>query len=104
MLLTAVHQGRLSLEDIIARCYTNPRRIFNLPEQPDTWIEVDPDAAYQIRAANTFTRSAWTPFEGMPVRGQVQRVVLRGQTAYEPGQIFAQPGTGRNIFSENQGD
>jgi dihydroorotase-like cyclic amidohydrolase len=104
MLLTAVHQGRLSLEDVIARCYTNPRRIFNLPEQPDTWIVVDPDAAYQIRAANTFTRSAWTPFEGMPVRGQVQRVVLRGQTVYEPGRIIAQPGTGRNICSKTQGD
>jgi carbamoyl-phosphate synthase / aspartate carbamoyltransferase / dihydroorotase len=97
LLLTAVHQDRLSLDDILLRCYTNPRRIFNLPEQPETWVEVDPDAAYEISAAAMFTRSAWTPFEGMPVRGQVTKVVLRGQTAYEPGLGFAQPGTGRNI-------
>ena len=44
LLLTAVHAGRLTVEDIVQRCYTNPRRIFHLPEQPETWVEVDPEA------------------------------------------------------------
>lgn len=97
LLLTAVHAGRLTLDDVILRCHTNPRRIFNLPAQPDTWIEVDPDAAGQISASGTFTRCAWTPFEGTPVRGRVQRVVLRGREAYRDGQITARPGDGENI-------
>lgn len=97
LLLTAVHEGRLSLDDVIERCYTNPKRIFGLPDQPDTYVEVDPDAAWVLRGADMVSRSAWTPFEGMLVRGQVQRVVLRGQTVYEPGLGFAVPGTGRNI-------
>jgi len=97
MLLTGVHAGRLSIDDLVTRCYTNPRRIFNLPDQPDTWIEIDPDAPGIIQAANTFTRCGWTPFEGQAVRGQVTRVVLRGQTVYEPGQIMADPGDGRNL-------
>ena len=66
---------------------TNPRRIFSLPEQPDTWIEVDPDAEYEIRAADAHTRCGWTPFEGRRVRGRVERVVLRGQVAYENGKV-----------------
>lgn len=97
LLLTAVHAGRLTLDDIVARCYTNPRRIFNLPEQSQTWIEVDPDAEWQITANRTFTRSAWTPFEGVPARGRVTRVVLRGALAYNEGVIVAQPGSGRNL-------
>jgi carbamoyl-phosphate synthase / aspartate carbamoyltransferase / dihydroorotase len=97
MLLSAVHAGKLELEDIVTRCCSNPRRIFNLPEQPDTWIEVDLDAEWEIQAGRMFTRSAWTPFEGQPVRGQVERVVLRGQTAFEHGQILAQPGSGQNV-------
>ncbi len=97
LLLTAVHQGRLTIEDIVARCYTNPRRIFNLPEQPDTWVEIDPHAAWKISAAHTFTRSAWTPFEGFAVRGKVRRVTLRGQTAFEDGQILVPSGYGRNV-------
>jgi len=97
LLLTAVHAGRLSVEDIVARCYTNPRRIFHLPEQPETWVEVDLDASEAIRTSGAFTRSAWTPFEGMPVRGRVSRVVLRGQTAYENGTVLAPMGYGKNV-------
>lgn len=97
LLLTAVHAGRLTLDDVIARCYTAPRRIFDLPEQPETWVEIDPEASWQINAARTFTRAAWTPFEGVPVRGRVTRVVLRGKTAYDGGAVLAAPGTGRNV-------
>jgi carbamoyl-phosphate synthase/aspartate carbamoyltransferase/dihydroorotase len=97
LLLTAVHSGKLTLEDIIARCVTNPRRIFSLPEQSATWIEVDPDAQWTIRGENSFTRSHWTPFEGLPVRGRVERVILRGKTAFENGQIVAPMGYGKNI-------
>jgi len=97
LLLSAVHAGRLTLDDIILRCHTNPRRIFNLPEQPDTWIEIDADAEWTIRAANSFTRCGWTPYEGMTVRGRVERVVLRGKEAYRDGKVTAEPGTGRNV-------
>lgn len=97
LLLTAAASGRLTIDDIILRCYTNPRKIFNLPEQPDTWIEIDTDAEWKLSADATFTRSAWTPFEGWPVRGKVTRVVLRGATAFQDGQILAQPGSGHNV-------
>jgi carbamoyl-phosphate synthase / aspartate carbamoyltransferase / dihydroorotase len=97
LLLTAVHEGRLTLDDVLERCYHAPRRIFNLPEQPDTWVEVDPDAEWQIEAARTFTKSKWTPFEGRPVRGRVTRVVLRGQTAFEDGKVVAPAGAGKHL-------
>lgn len=97
LLLTAVHANRLTLDDIILRCYTNPRRIFSLPEQPDTWVEIDPDAQDEIHAQNAFTRCGWTPFEGTPVRGRVQSVTLRGQMVFQDGKVLAQPGYGQNI-------
>jgi carbamoyl-phosphate synthase/aspartate carbamoyltransferase/dihydroorotase len=97
LLLSAVSEGRLSMDGLITRLYTNPRRIFNLPEQPETYIDIDPDAAWEIRAAQTLTRCAWTPFEGWKVRGRVWRVVLRGRAAFEDGQIVSPPGFGVNI-------
>jgi carbamoyl-phosphate synthase/aspartate carbamoyltransferase/dihydroorotase len=100
--LTAVSEGRLAIEDVVARCVTNPRRIFNLPAQAETWIEVDPQARGEIRAEHTHTRSAWTPFEGYPVRGRLVRTVLRGSEAYRDGQVLAKPGTGRNIRKEEE--
>lgn len=97
LLLGAVHAGRLTLEDVLLRCHTNPRRIFRLPEQPDTWIEVDAEAVWDVRAANAFTRCGWTPYEGQSVRGRVERVVLRGKEAYREGKVTAERGTGKNV-------
>lgn len=95
--LTAANDGRLKIEDIVAKMYTNPRKIFNLPEQPETWIEVDENAAYEIKATNQFTRCGWTPFEGWKVRGRVTRVVLRGREAFKDGKVMAEKGFGRNV-------
>jgi carbamoyl-phosphate synthase/aspartate carbamoyltransferase/dihydroorotase len=95
--LTALAEGRLTMEDIITRCVTNPRTIYNLPEQPQTWLEIDPDARWEIRAKDTFTRCAWSPFEGMSVRGKLCRVVLRGKEVFRDGEIKAPAGYGKNV-------
>ncbi len=97
LLLNAAAEGKLTLEDIILRCHTNPERIFNLPPQPDTWIEVDDNLTWEVRGDILHTRCAWSPFDGMQVRGRIEKVVLRGQVAFEKGHILAQPGYGINI-------
>ncbi len=103
LLLTAVNDGRLSLDDLVLRMHTNPRRIFGLPEQPETWIDIDPQAPWEIHAAQTYTRCAWTPFEGWPVRGRLQCVMLRGQEVYRDGKVLAEPGFGKNLREKGQG-
>lgn len=97
LLLTAASAGRLTLDDILLRMCTNPRRIYHLPRQSVTWIEIDPQAPWEIHASNLRSRSGWTPFEGMQVRGRVQRVVLRGHEVFKDGQVLALPGFGRNV-------
>jgi carbamoyl-phosphate synthase/aspartate carbamoyltransferase/dihydroorotase len=86
--------------------HTNPRRIFSLPEQPETWIEVDPDRTWEVRAADLRTRAGWTPFEGRQLRGKVTQVVLRGQPAFDGEQVRAGPGSGKDLagrVAEQQG-
>ena len=97
LLLTAVDDGRLTMDDIFHKSVINPRRIFNLPEQQGTWIEVDQEAEYEIKAQHQFTRCGWTPFEGWKVKGKVRKVILRGKTAFEDGKILVEPGYGENI-------
>ena len=97
LLLGADHAGRLALDDLVAKMVTRPRQIFDLPEQPDTWIEVDPDAEWTLSAHGAYTRCGWTPFEGRPARGRVQRVVLRGQEVFKDGQVLAAPGYGKDL-------
>jgi carbamoyl-phosphate synthase/aspartate carbamoyltransferase/dihydroorotase len=97
LLLTSVSEGRLTINQILEKMYTNPKRIFNLPDQPETWIEVDENTVYEIKAEEQFTGCGWTPFEGWKVKGKVRKVVLRGKTAFENGRILAEAGYGKNI-------
>lgn len=88
LMLTAVAQGRLSagrLEELLAR---NPRRIFNLPEQAETWVEVDPEAEFVFPEHPLYTKCGWSPFEGMRLRGRITRVVLRGREVVRDGIVL----------------
>ena len=97
LLLTAVSESRLTIPDIIEKMHTNPKRIFHLPDQPETWVEVDENASYEIRAADLHSRCGWTPFEGWQVQGRVRRVVLRGEEAYKDGKVMTEKGFGKNV-------
>jgi carbamoyl-phosphate synthase/aspartate carbamoyltransferase/dihydroorotase len=97
LLLTAIDHRRLTLDDLIRKSVLNPRKIFHLPEQPETWIEVDENATHEIKASGQFTRCGWTPFEGWKVKGKVRKVVLRGKTAFEDKKTLVEPGYGENI-------
>ncbi len=106
--------------------YTNPKRIFNLPDQEDTYIVVDLDEKWTIPPAMAYSKCRWTPFAGMQmqvknnkqhislcslttniiylifslwpvVQGLVSRVVLRGETAMLDGKVYAKPGSGKNV-------
>uniref|UniRef100_A0A3Q2T4G5 Multifunctional protein CAD n=1 Tax=Fundulus heteroclitus TaxID=8078 RepID=A0A3Q2T4G5_FUNHE len=99
LLLTAVSDGRLTLDDIIRRLYDNPRKIFNLPVQENTYVEVDLEQEWVIPQSMQFTKSKWTPFQGMKVKGKVLRVVLRGELAYIDGQVLVPPGFGEDVKS-----
>ena len=96
LMLAAVADGRLAVERLTALMRDNPRRIFNLPEQPDTYVEVDmtPRA---IPVGGWRTKCGWTPFAGLTAGGRVERVVLRGKTVVENGEVLVPPGNGQLI-------
>ena len=100
LLLTAVHEGRLELDDIVQRMVHAPRRIFDLPDQPETWLEVDVDEEWTIPTVPPCSKAGWTPYAGWKVRGRVQRVVLRGETAYEGGRVLAPAGAGTDVRAQ----
>jgi len=99
LLLTAVDEGRLSLDDLTHRLSSGPRRVYGLPRQPDTWVDVDIDTRYTLRDADQKTRVGWTPFAGRVVVGRVERVTLRGVEVFAAGEVKAAPGSGHLLFA-----
>lgn len=80
LLLTAVHEGRMTIQDIVRLCFDGPRTLFSIPTDQSTMVEIDPDYTYTIERKNLKTKCAWSPFEGKKVTGKVRSVILRGQT------------------------
>lgn len=97
LLLNAVNEGRLTLEDVVNKFHHNPRKIFNLPEQPNTYVEVDMDEEWEIPKELRYSKARWTPFAGMKVKGRVHRVVLRDEVAFVDGEVLLEPGFGQNV-------
>ena len=97
LLLNAVAEGRLTIEDIIQKFHRNPKRIFNLPDQPNTYVEVDLDEEWVIPKTTDYSKAKWTPFAGMKIKGAIHRVVLRGEVAFIDGEVIAPAGYGENI-------
>ncbi len=97
LLLTAVAEGRLRLEDIIQLVVEAPARIFGLTlRQGHVEVEIGP--SWELPEQGYLTRCDWSPFGGMQVRGRVLSTTLRGRAAYADGQVVAPPGSGQLLL------
>ena len=106
LLLTAVHNGRLSLRKVARLTSVGPAAIYGLPHKgriapghdADLTL-VDPEVEWTIGERPLLTRCGWSPFEGDKVKGRAERVFLRGQEVYAHGEVLAYPGYGRAVVT-----
>jgi dihydropyrimidinase len=102
-----VGAGRLSVQRLVDVLATTPARLFGLAAKGAVEIGrdadlvlFDPNASRTVRQAELHHTSDFTPYEGMPVRGAVRTVLLRGQAVVRDGLFVGQRGHGR--FLERQ--
>ena len=88
LLLTAVNNGRLTVDDIVSKMHVNPCLIFNIPEQKAT-VELDLD--FTFRATKR-----WSPYTKGGLTGGVERVVVDDETVVLSGDLVAPEPTGKN--------
>ena len=87
LLFKGVQETRIQEDDITKFLYTNPKKIFNIPDQPDTHIELDPEAEWTV-GREYETKCEWSPFEGWKLPGKINTVVIRGRKIVEDGKII----------------
>ncbi|KAG1524332.1 hypothetical protein G6F52_004278 [Rhizopus delemar] len=98
LLLTAVSEGRLTIKDITERLYDNPKSIFGLSAQSDTFVEVAIDRA-SVWSAKP---KSWSPLDGTTIRGSVERVVLNETVVYMEGSFAKDVLLGRHVSVQAQ--
>ncbi|KAI1828137.1 pyrABCN [Xylaria intraflava] len=96
LLLTSVVEGRLTIDDIKARLYDNPKQIFELHEQLGTSVEVELDRNLTVPKS-----ASWSPFEGKVIRGAVRRVIFNEKTTCLDGDILPMSPLGKDMSTHS---
>lgn len=96
LMLTAEAEGKVTKQQLNNLLHANPARIFDIPVDDTTSVEVDMDE-FEITNAGLHTKAGWTPFAGRRAIGKVKRVTLHSKVVYENGKVLAKPGSGRII-------
>lgn len=87
LLVHAVVEKKLTLGKVTTLLYDNPTKIFGIPNQPNTYIELDPTKSYIVGADGYQTKCGWSPFDGWQLHGKVEHLVLRGKSLVEGGRM-----------------
>ena len=95
-----VAEGRIRLEDMCRLLSENPAKLYGcwprkgaLTAGADADVVVfDPDRRGTVTAAGQLQNVDYTPYEGFPTRGRVERVYLRGTLAVRDGAVLPTEG------------
>lgn len=85
LMLLGVNQKKLLLDDVKRLLYENPKSIFQIPDQEETYIEFDPEKSWVVRNKDLQTKCNWSPFDGWELYGKVERVLVYGKEVHRNG-------------------
>ena len=105
LMLTAVNEGRISLERVVETCSAAPARLCNVypkkgviaPGSDADLVVVDMDREMTIHAEETYYKCGWTTLDGRTVKGVPTMTVLRGKVIAEDGKVIAEAGNGQPV-------
>ena len=105
LLLNAVHEKRLTIEQVVRMCCENPSHAFGLKGKGSITagkdadiVLIDMSKSWKITADNRLSKCGWTPFEGKEVFGKIEKVFLRGKLAFDGEKVLSKPGEGKELF------
>mgnify|MGYP001562031421 CR=1 FL=1 len=67
--------------------YDNPKKIFNIPDQANTYVEIDLEKHYILKGPYE-TKCGWSPFEGWELVGRVENVRFKGRDAVKNNKLL----------------
>ncbi len=94
-----VAAGKISAQTMCRVLSENPAKLYGMfpqkgviaPGADADLVVLDPEASGVISAKTLHSRAGYTPFEGTPVRGRIEKVYLRGALAAQNGEPVGQP-------------
>lgn len=105
LILTAVNQGHLTLQDVVRLCAENPAKAFGIhprkgvirPGADADFTIVDMSARGVFRDEDAASKVGYTSWEGMAFHGQAKYTIVRGNVVMSNGQVVGKPGFGQMV-------
>jgi dihydroorotase-like cyclic amidohydrolase len=103
LLLDAVHQGRVTLEQVVRLVCENPARLYRMwPRKGNLQVGADADLilvdmsqSVTLKNDQMLSKAGWTPYDGMAVQGVPVATYVGGNLVASEGRIVADPGVGK---------
>jgi dihydropyrimidinase len=103
--------GRLTLEQFVAKCCTNPARIMGLYPQKGTiapgsdadLVIFDPEKRVTVDHQQLETGADWNPYQGWPLAGFAETTFSRGRKIVDNGRFVGVNGWGRWLPRQQAG-
>ncbi len=93
-ILTAYHNGLISLEKIVEKACHNPAILFNIKDRGyiregyfADLVFIDLDKEYNIKKDDLLYKCGWSPFEGTKFKGKIEKTILNGSLVYDQGKV-----------------
>jgi dihydroorotase len=94
-LLTAVKQGKISLEKLVEKTSHNPAILFRIQNRgflrPGYYADlvlVDLQKKYTVNKEDILYKCGWSPFEGTPFEATIEKTFVNGNLVYDEGKII----------------
>lgn len=108
MVSEGVHRRGLSWERLVSLTSARAARIFGLyprkgallPGADADVVILDPRREWTVTAERLRYRHRFSPFLGWRITGWIERVLVRGRTVVENGEVVGPPGYGRLLMPE----
>jgi dihydropyrimidinase len=106
-----VRAGRLTLEQLVAKCCANPAKLMGLYPQKGTiaagsdadLVIIDPEKTIKVDPASMETNADWSPYDGWPLAGFAQTTFSRGRKIVDNYAFVGESGWGRWLPRERAG-
>ena len=106
MMLDFLWKGAISMEKIVEKMCHAPADCFKLVDRRyldegkfADLVIIDPTRSWMVNKANILYKCAWSPLEGMRMKGKVTVTVINGKVIYKDG-VFDHQGCGQRLMFE----
>ena len=104
-MLDAAGKGRLTVQKAVEVCCTSPARIFGIAPKKGTLavgsdadiVLYDPNQSTIVKKENMHSKTDYTIWEGLELKGTVVMTLSRGRVIYDNGEFTGAPGWGKFV-------